>query len=136
MSSISTYLGEWSTCLTAVFCAFAAVGATLATLFTDETTAEYCQAGHQASAVLLLGCLLHGGRSLLVAHLLLRRVVLALGRSAILALRGTVLTLRRSIVGLLGLLRVVVGHVDAINLGAIVTVAKDRFVEVRIGKNK
>ena len=37
---------------------------------------------------------------------------------------------------LLGLLRVVVGHVDAINLGAIVTVAKDRFVEVRIGKNK
>lgn len=75
--------------LAAVFCAFAciavvsrmflvcsshgreltAVGAALAAFLADETTAQNCQAGSQASAILLLGCLLHGRRSLLVAHL-------------------------------------------------------------------
>lgn len=95
--------------LTAVLCAFAAVGATLAAFLANETTAQYCQAGRQAAAILLWWCLLHGRRSLLVAHLLLRRVVLALRRT-VLALGRSILTLRRTIVGLLGLLGVVVGH--------------------------
>jgi hypothetical protein len=98
-------------CLTAVLCALAAVGAALAAFFADEATAQHCQAGRQASAVLLWWCLLHGRRSLLVAHLLLRRVVLAL-RRAVLALGRSVLTLRRTVVGLLGLLGVVVGHFE------------------------
>lgn len=97
--------------LAAVFCAFAAVGAALAAFLADETTAQNCQAGSQASAILLLGCLLHGRRSLLVAHLLLRGIILSL-RGAILSLRRSVsLTLRRAVIGLLGLLGVVVGHV-------------------------
>lgn len=93
--------------LTAVLRALATVCTTFASLLAQEATAHDCQAGHQATAVLLLlrrRSLLHG-RRLLVAHLL-RRVAILLGRwwAAVALL---VLTLGRA-VGLLRVLRTAV----------------------------
>lgn len=80
--------------LATIFRAFATVSATFTALLAQETTAQDCQAGHQASAVLLLlrwGLL---GRRLLVAHLL-RGVAILLGRRRAVAL-GWVATLGRA----------------------------------------
>ena len=55
--------------LTAVRSASTTFSTALAAFLADETTTQNCQAGSQASAILLLGCLLHGRRSLLVTHL-------------------------------------------------------------------